>query len=269
MNENPFETGSNKSNPFDQRRNGSNKLKVLVMTIVVIIAIIVVGGIVKDKYQQYKFEQAVDNLTTTDILEDLDVETLQASKQSFIGDESLVGQGEDVTLNAKDATDVFEDLEDGTSYRYNEVVQPGLYTVKFKAGENIKFGTIRGLRTISYQLGLEREGYIMTDFYNIAIDGSEELFIESFDKDFELEFIPQSDYIQFDSNDIKPGVYVAGQSIESGKYNYSSATLDPVIINLQTEEEVKLISSEDYPSFKLEEGDSIVIDDENTVITKA
>ncbi|WOO89542.1 hypothetical protein R2F61_02225 [Mollicutes bacterium LVI A0078] len=271
MNENPFESKKGKTSSFEQTERKPNKLVTIIIFIIVVVVAIALASVAVDKYQEYKFNQSIDNIYNEDLIGDISIADIQSSGQTFIGPDDLLGKGSETSLKPKQATDVFEPsfIEKGNSYRYHNVVEPGVYTVKYKSGSEVVFGNKKSFRSIGYQIGAERQGTVMNEFHNLAITEGDELFIESEDEDFELEFIPQTEYVQFDSNNIQPGVYVAGQTIDSGKYQFASANDEAVVITLQTEDGVELISSEDYPTFNLKEGYSIVIDDENTVITKA
>lgn len=268
MNENPFESKGKSQNSFETKKQNSGALKPVVIIIAIIIVIGIIGKIAVDKYHENQLEQSIESLFDGDI----SLEDIKKSNQSFIGPDSLLGSGEQITINAKAATTEVEGtsfMDSGSTYYYDQSIEPGVYTVKFKAGDDVVFGATKSFATIGYQLGSIREGSVMNEFYNVAINGDEELFIEASNNDFEIEFIPQDQYVEFDPTDIQPGVYVAGQSIESGKYNFESTTDELSVINYQTEEQVKLIDNEEYPTFKLNDGESIVIDDENTILNKA
>lgn len=284
MNENPFESGNNKNNPFDQSQKKSPIRAVAIFgLIIVVLAIIglIAYPYVVDKYNQYKLEKNIEAIidgtysgSVTDLL-DLELSdeadlSLKAGAH-FVGNQDLLGIGSDSILSQKQVTaDVTSPvfIESGNKYRFENVIEPGVYTIKYKSGEDVVFGDNSGLTVIGYSLGSQAEADTMTEFSNITIPADTELFVEAADE-FDLEFTSQDEYVEFDQTDITPGVYTAGVNIDAGNFNLGSKTGEPVNITYQTAGKSDVISTADYQQIELEAGDSIIIDNQDTTVEYA
>lgn len=191
----------------------------------------------------------------------LDISDLKTA--TFVASDEMLGQGKDIVLTNLSATDVVDSsliLGAGNSYRFNNTVAPGVYTVNYSLDSELVFGEFDDLSYEGYLLGSESYGYLPNTFYNVAIDGNAQLFIESEYDDFELQFTPQDSYHMFDSDNIQNGVYVAGQSIEPGEYKFWSTSDIETWVQLQTEDGVEYVHSGDQDTFNIKPGDSLVIE---------
>ncbi len=284
MNENPFENGNNKSDPFAQEQEKS-PVRAVVIFGVIIVLLGLIGYVsypyVIDKYNQYKFEKEIEAIidgtysNSTDDLLDLDQsdEPILSikGKAHFVGDQELLGAGSDSKLSQKQVTgDILNPvfIESGNKYRFENVIEPGVYTVKYKSGEDVLFGDDSGLAVTAYSFGPYAKADTMNEFSNVTIPEDAELFVEATD-DFNLEFIVQDEYIEFDQTNITPGVYTAGINIEPGNVKLGSKTGEPINIIYQDANKSEVISTADYKRIKLEEGDSIIIDNQDTIVKYA
>lgn len=265
MNENPFETkGKNKGKNFKIRKK--RKLSKWLGTLIVTVSIILILGFasskVVEKYQAYKHGQKIEQFIDGGF-SDITLTTVP----HFVGDTSLLGRGVENTLTPENATKVSTEIyfnDSGNKYKYQNIIEPGVYTAIYEKGNDVNLIT-GGLTTINYKFGSSQTDNIMNEMYNLTITDKTRLSVEA-TSDFSLKFIPQDDYIQFDQTNVVPGVYTAGINIDSGEYELGSKTPEPINIVYQTDETSKIIATDKTPRLELKEGDSIIIDNEDTIV---
>lgn len=185
----------------------------------------------------------------------------------FVADEQLLGHGQKISLtadNTSDTTDKVKFISSGTSNKYEQVIEPGVYTIEYVSGDDLVFACRSGASATGYLFGPERDGEIVNKFVNLTITGDEQIFIEAAGG-YELKLIPQAEYIAFDQDDIQPGVYTAGQAIDPGTYNFSSKGRGRLNITMYSDDQELVINTDDQPEVKLKKGDTVFFDNQDTI----
>lgn len=264
----PFENQNSSGNPFENQKK-SKKGKRLIVTLIVIIVVVGLGILLYNKIQQKIAKVKLHDAYTAVIEEGGTEEFLKNSgmiSPTFVADSSLLGSGSEIILSPDNTTEKKDTpmfLEEGYDYRYDDVIEPGVYTLEYVSGENVGFASKNGLVVTGYDFGPEQEGSVMKNFSNVPITAEDEMFAYATD-DFELKLTPQTEYVEFDQNNIVPGVYTAGENIEPGTYELSSKSADAVNIGTTLDGETKIVSSDDVTEVKLEKGDTVIIDSADT-----
>lgn len=256
MENNPFEAGSNKKQDQFKGKKENKFSKVFFIIIGIILVVALYKGPISNKIEEIKLNRLIEEgLAEKD------------ANNYFQGNLELLGQGTATLLSS--ATEFGYSsprfIDDGTVYYYDEI-DPGVYTVEFVQGNNLVFGGDEYF-AVGYEFGQEEHDAVINELENVTIKDGDLLFVEcESGTDFELKLTPQDEYLEFDSSNITPGVYTVGINIEPGTYGFSSKDGNAVNLVVSNSATNSVISSDEYDGFTLEEGDFIIIDDEDTLI---
>lgn len=234
--------------------------------LVVLVVIFLVSGLsiwglysVASIFLDSGYKEEVNQLVSDDLLT-YDSYNLYSQDREFVAGESVV----------LDGSSGYE-LESKIDYYGDIDIMAGVYTIEVTSPDTkFELGIIddNSPSYVNFYMSDKVDGEVTNVLTNIVITKNSVLSVSNYSQDFELTLTPQSEYISF-SDEIVPGMYTAGVTIDSGKYQVSSSdsSEEVWVMVIDNNNEMQTYDASSSASFELQDGETLIVDNEYTQIT--
>lgn len=254
----------------------------LAMRLLVVFTLAITGTliIVQPDFISFGSDQELSLDTKEDLKNDLlfyslvsgdSASNFKDSSALLKADRTLLEKGQDQKFKSDDLNNAIIETNDYMN-SYKMVVMPGVYTIKYSSKTNDDAGIYFNMGTsdgYEYYFDNEPHGYYMNEFQNVTVNDLITLTALNNSQDqFKFKFEAQDEYIDFDQDNIKPGVYTGGVNLPIGEYKCSSKIEDDTYLYVRNSVYDEVINVQDVDSIDIGIGDVVIISDENTQLQK-